>query len=555
MARSRPSDAPRRGPALHRKVTWRAVRWSCGALYELTETVVFTPADSGTATAPVTYTAYPGESPILAGGRRVTGWQPLGDGLYQAKLPDVLARGGAFRSLFADGRRQVRARYPNADPADRYRGGFSYVAQLPGVVTGSVGNIHNAGDWLEYAVDVPADGRYHLWVFYGHQMLAYNVADMAGRTFVAVDGGEPVPLVDLPDTGGWNATRWGRSAQLDLRAGQHRLRWENRQGGGLNLAAFLLVDDPAYIPASPAPAKPAVGRHRVVIQAEQFRASHGKQITIGAAVGGGSRDTIPCAPRMIKPSWVGAPDVDVHIFPSDPNSCRAFKLIVQVTAADPAAGELKVGGPECIVSMFPGDRFYVDNLRAELDAPTEWYYDQATGVLTWQPDAPPDGLTVLAPAVGQILRVEGDAAAGRPVTGLRFERLTFTANDWSPADGCVGYGMGSQGTVHLVGARDCRVTDCTFAAIGKYAVAADRCETCAFDRNTVRDSAEGGILLLDTHSTSVSDNDIERIGEVYKHVGGVVLQGPGRRTTRSRTTGWSTARGTASRSRTRGCGT
>ena len=87
-----------------------------GGKYFPESTLDLTAADSGTDEAPITYTAYPGETPIISGGRRITGWQPFKDKILKAEIPD--AKGGVFtfRHLFADGQRQVRARYPNLDP-------------------------------------------------------------------------------------------------------------------------------------------------------------------------------------------------------------------------------------------------------------------------------------------------------------------------------------------------------------------------------------------------------------------------------------------------------
>ena len=42
--------------------------------YVLEQPLVFGPADSGTANFIVRYAAYPGETPVLSGGRRLTGW-------------------------------------------------------------------------------------------------------------------------------------------------------------------------------------------------------------------------------------------------------------------------------------------------------------------------------------------------------------------------------------------------------------------------------------------------------------------------------------------------
>ncbi len=49
--------------------------------------MVFTPADSGTAAAPITYAAYPGEQPVLSGGRAITGWQQWRGKITCASLP------------------------------------------------------------------------------------------------------------------------------------------------------------------------------------------------------------------------------------------------------------------------------------------------------------------------------------------------------------------------------------------------------------------------------------------------------------------------------------
>ena len=87
-----------------------------GGKYVLDESLVLTEQDSGTRACPVTYTAYPGETPVLSGGRRLTGWQPYKGQIVQAGLPG--AKGGRWRArqLFFDGRRQPRARWPKCDP-------------------------------------------------------------------------------------------------------------------------------------------------------------------------------------------------------------------------------------------------------------------------------------------------------------------------------------------------------------------------------------------------------------------------------------------------------
>jgi len=82
-------------------------------VHRLKEPVVFSPEDSGTAECPVTYTAYPGEKPVLSGGRVISGWQRAEGEIWTVELPDVKRGAWYFRQLFVSGRRARRARSPN----------------------------------------------------------------------------------------------------------------------------------------------------------------------------------------------------------------------------------------------------------------------------------------------------------------------------------------------------------------------------------------------------------------------------------------------------------
>ncbi|RPH89849.1 MAG: hypothetical protein EHM72_19825, partial [Calditrichaeota bacterium] len=83
-----------------------------GGLYELNEPIVFTPEDSGTPQAPITYCAYEDESVILSGGKRIVGWQQV-DSLWVVDLPQVRDSGWRFQQLYVNGERRFRARTPN----------------------------------------------------------------------------------------------------------------------------------------------------------------------------------------------------------------------------------------------------------------------------------------------------------------------------------------------------------------------------------------------------------------------------------------------------------
>ena len=85
-----------------------------GGTYFLDETLVFSQEDSGTKDYPITYTAYPGEKPVISGGRKIAGpWKPYNGKIMVCSLEEVKEGEWNFRQLFVDGQRQTRARIPS----------------------------------------------------------------------------------------------------------------------------------------------------------------------------------------------------------------------------------------------------------------------------------------------------------------------------------------------------------------------------------------------------------------------------------------------------------
>lgn len=90
-----------------------------GGTYYMKQPLTFGAADSGTAEAPITYTTYPGEKVTICGGRKLDcRWKPYRDGIWMCELPDVKEGKLDYTQLFINGKRQIRARYPNYDGSD-----------------------------------------------------------------------------------------------------------------------------------------------------------------------------------------------------------------------------------------------------------------------------------------------------------------------------------------------------------------------------------------------------------------------------------------------------
>ncbi|MGJ8634658.1 MAG: right-handed parallel beta-helix repeat-containing protein, partial [Luteolibacter sp.] len=91
-------------------------------IYYLPETLVLSPGDSGSESAPFVYKAVNEGGAILSGGSELDlTWEPYEDGIFQAKTPEGLK----IDQVFIDGTNQRMARYPNYDPekkAEPYQG-------------------------------------------------------------------------------------------------------------------------------------------------------------------------------------------------------------------------------------------------------------------------------------------------------------------------------------------------------------------------------------------------------------------------------------------------
>ncbi|MCE5237595.1 right-handed parallel beta-helix repeat-containing protein [bacterium] len=489
-----------------------------GGVYRPSEMLAFEPQDSGTEACPISYVAATGERPVLSGGVPVTGFRPWQGKIMVADVPAAL-RDVTFRSLFVDGERMIRARYPNYVPSDPYRKGFLYIR--PSCFGEAIGAMHNPGDWLEWDMDVPAEGEYSVWLLYAHGMKMLNRDNMDGQTSLALDGGEKTPLMNLPDTGGWSVHKWSRSATLKLTAGKHVLRWSNDKGGGYNIDAIILTDDPAWQMSGWTMPPVAAGRHRVLIQAEQTKARHGLQIVECGGLSAASKTEFPFVPGQVKPAWANEPDAEVHVWPSSPTSCRAFNEIAKLERVDEARGVVVISGKEAAVDVCSGDRYFVENILAELDSPGEWYLDRAQGKVYLWPKAPLTTKTqVIAPRLTRLVSFTGTKE--QPVQCLRLAGLALRETDYTPDDGFIMYGKSTDGVITLGYADHVAIEDCSLRNIGKAGIYMAYGSGNRVIGNEIAYGAEGGIYVNNSPAgTVISDNEIHHLGWVYKHVAGI----------------------------------
>ncbi|MBO9610703.1 MAG: right-handed parallel beta-helix repeat-containing protein, partial [Paenibacillaceae bacterium] len=98
------------------------------------------------------------------------------------------------------------------------------------------------------------------------------------------------------------------------------------------------------------------------------------------------------------------------------------------------------------------NRYYVQGAKEFLDAPGEFYLDEAAGYLYYYPRSTPiANQTIVAPKTTRLLQVKGSSMSAK-VSGLQFEGLTFNLSDftkyypWDTVNNVTDY---KQGMVYL----------------------------------------------------------------------------------------------------------
>ncbi len=505
-----------------------------GGLHVLPETLQLGPADSGTAEQPVVWQAAPGETPVLSGGAPIADWRRGEKGLWQAQVPE--GRDWAFDQLFVDGRREIRARHPNRNEEAPHLGDFLFARLPAGGGSGYGGYLYMMlpGYWTEYDIAVPADGEYQVWFLYGAQNQPFGTDDMAGRCSLLLDGEQRIELDHLPDTGDWKRFHWAPApnAALQLRRGNHRLRWTNDQGPGLNIDAIVLCSDPAWKPAG-TPPTPTANGHLVEIQAEHFARKHGEKLAVQHIP---SADTVHFDPGSLG-AWERSPEKELVIWIYQ-GAGICSNMIQPILAIDPEHHRLTIARQKPSygdLGLPFGARFFVENAREALDAPGEWYYDRQTGLLEYFAR---NGQEPPAHALASRLERLIDIGGGNHIhfVGLTFAHTAYQRqrDHWYHSE---------SNAVRLLDTSHCRFLSCTFRNLGGGAIVVNGTSTGNEILGCEVTETGAGAFTLNSHpenlyafdpqrysrvattrANRILGNHIHRIGQIWKHGAGVYLQ-------------------------------
>jgi hypothetical protein len=220
---------------------------------------------------------------------------------------------------------------------------------------------------------------------------------------------------------------------------------------------------------------------------------------------GGDLDHAMIAPELVKASWGKARDAQTNIVPQ----WRFFNQWNTVTKVDTQTGRIDFADSERHAKVIPGNWFWIEGVREELDQPGEWFFDQTTRRLHYlpTPGVDPNTLEIFAPVLNRIVNAQGDVNAGTHVQHMHFDGIAFRHTEFSL--GHIEARVHTDTAIMFENTLDCSVRNCRFENIGGYALWLHLdSRRNKFDRNTVRHSGGGGVLMTGARLSYMDDTKI-----------------------------------------------
>ncbi|MDA3924968.1 MAG: right-handed parallel beta-helix repeat-containing protein [Kiritimatiellae bacterium] len=215
-------------------------------------------------------------------------------------------------------------------------------------------------------------------------------------------------------------------------------------------------------------------------------------------------------------------DVQMQIYHKWDNTWRFIKQVDEEKASIITEGR----GMMHWNNWHSNTRFHLENFRAALDAPGEWFLAR-NGTLFYYP-LPGEKIAtakVVAPTTKQFLVVAGDPANGKFVEHITFRGLNFRHAEWiTPPEGFEGEQAASslEATLQFDGAKNINIENCEVAHTGIYAVwFRNACQNCSLEHCYIHDFGAGGVRIgqkkmptnqAETTSHITFDNNIIRQG-------------------------------------------
>lgn len=212
--------------------------------------------------------------------------------------------------------------------------------------------------------------------------------------------------------------------------------------------------------------------------------------------------------------WSKPKEGEIMVFPR----YNWWNNLVRIEAVDEGARTVTLKS-DCSYPIRPNDRYFIQGLHEELDAPGEWYLDEGRGELYFWPPERLGADPVFAPVVRDLIAIE-PGASHVVLRGLTLE-----------------YAEGN--AVSVRDSSHCIIAGCTIRNVGDYsgsAISIAGGKDCAAVGNDIHDIGRNGIglsggdrITLTPANHRAENNYIHHAGVYYKQGVGVSLSGVGLR--------------------------
>jgi len=225
---------------------------------------------------------------------------------------------------------------------------------------------------------------------------------------------------------------------------------------------------------------------------------------------GGDLDHAIIDPALVKESWGRARDAQLNVVPQ----WKFFNQWNTVTKVDTKTGRIDIADSERHAKIIPGNWFWIEGVREELDQPGEWFLDTEARRLHYMPPAgvDPNSLTIIAPVLNRLVNAKGDVNKGTHVRHIHFDGIEFRHTAFTL--GHIEARVHTDTVIMFENTLDSSVRNCHFENIGGYALWLHLdSRGNKFDRNTVRNSGGGGVLMTGARLSYMDDTKIHTPGE------------------------------------------
>lgn len=241
----------------------------------------------------------------------------------------------------------------------------------------------------------------------------------------------------------------------------------------------------------------------------------------------GGQKAFVCAEGDIRP-WKNLTDVEVVVYNYWIDSrmrIRSFDPVARLVELDRhSQTHLRAEWGKT------GACYRVEGALEHLERPGEWCMDRRAGRVYYVPRAGEriGSVEAVAPALKELVRIEGEDAEKKPVELLRFEGLTFAHCEWeAPATYAASNQAANQvtGAVVLKDARQVSFTRCAVAHVGNYGIeCATGCYDIAIRGCDITDLAAGGVKVWHGNSRiTIADCEIAHGGRIHGQACGVLV--------------------------------